>query len=181
MNAALFAVMNAVDVHRHVRAALSAADELSRREYAQKADRASQTLAALRTTLGRIDLALGRSHRVTDTLVDELHTLIVKLRRLQEVHDRAHVNELLDDVGTLERRLRERAEHESPKSFENEALQGPAKKKRSPSLLAHLGLGLVPNRPLRELPIWRLMGLCLVFAAASVTMLLSARHARRDK
>jgi len=100
--------MNTLEVHRHVRAALSAADELSRHEHTEHVDRASQTLAALRTTLGGIDLELGRSHQVSGQLVDELHMLSLKLRRLQEVHDRAHVVELLDDVTSLEKRLRER-------------------------------------------------------------------------
>ncbi|WP_394823793.1 hypothetical protein [Pendulispora albinea] len=146
----------------------------------------------MRTTLGNIDLALGRSHRANDALVDELHTLVVKLRRLQEVHDRAHVHALLDEVSTLEKSLRERAMErdtrppvdgterpsEAPERRSQTGRPAPPKKKTRPSLLAHLGLGLVPNRPLRELPIWRLLGLCVVFAAASLTMLLSARGSR---
>ncbi|WP_394844093.1 hypothetical protein LZC95_44455 [Pendulispora brunnea] len=177
--------MNALEVHRHVRAALTAADELSRHEHAEQAERASQTLAALRTTLGGIDLALGRSHRASNELVDELHTLTLKLRRLQEVHDRVHVNELLDEVSMLEKRLRERAMSRpstpSPLPLEDRASKPaqPAAKPRA-SLLARLSLGLVPNRPLRELALWRVLGLCVVFVAATVTMLVTRQRQRRD-
>jgi len=76
--------------HREVRAALSAADELSREEHALGADSAAQVLAALRTALGDVDLALGRAHAVDERLLDAVHDRALKLQRTAERDGAAH-------------------------------------------------------------------------------------------
>jgi hypothetical protein len=90
-----------------VRAALSAADELSRHEHDEHAEDTAQHLAALRTTLATIDARLGRVRDVEEQLVDELHNLVLKLRRLGE-DDSPILLDLLDEAESLAQRLRGR-------------------------------------------------------------------------
>jgi hypothetical protein len=92
-----------------VRAALSAADELSRHEHDEHAENTAQHLAALRTTLAMIDARLGVVEKVEERLVDELHNVVLKLRRLGE-DDSPVLDLLLDEAELLEQRLRGRAQ-----------------------------------------------------------------------
>ena len=90
-----------------VRAALSAADELSRHEHDEHAENTAQHLAALRTTLAMIDARLGVVEKVEEPLVDELHNVVLKLRRLGE-DDSPVLDLLLDEAELVEQRLRGR-------------------------------------------------------------------------
>jgi uncharacterized protein involved in exopolysaccharide biosynthesis len=92
-----------------VRAALTAADELSRHEHDEHAEITAQHLAALRTTLATIDARLGRVEKVEEVLIDELHNVVLKLRRLGE-DDSPVLEDLLDEAMHLEQRLRGRVE-----------------------------------------------------------------------
>ncbi len=93
-----------------VRAALTAADELSRHEHDEHAENTAQHLAALRTTLATIDARLGVVETVEEGLIDELHNVVLKLRRLGE-DDSSVLDVLLDETDVLEQRLRG---HEQP-------------------------------------------------------------------
>ena len=106
--------MATYQLHSDIRAALSAADELSRDEHSLHKETLSQVLAALRTKLRDIDLELGRSHRAEAHALDELHDVALKVRRHLEHGapggpdgDHARVDALLLAVGDLERALRD--------------------------------------------------------------------------
>jgi hypothetical protein len=100
-----------LEMRRQVRTALSVADELSRLEHREHAERASETLAALRTTLQGIDLHMEHVDGPAILLqhLNELTSIGWKLRRLPEVlaNDRPLLGALVDEVGELERRMRD--------------------------------------------------------------------------
>jgi hypothetical protein len=126
-----------------VRAALSAADELSRHEHDEHAEDTAQHLAALRTTLRRIDLRLGSLSLVEEGLVDELHNVVLKLRRLGE-DDSPILGGLLDEAGRLEQRLRGRgpaAISSDMSSFRETIFDGVRAMRRPPFARTLIGAG----------------------------------------
>jgi hypothetical protein len=88
------------------RAALSGADELSREEHERSDEDGSQILAALRTALRKVDLDLGASGAVRSELIDTVHHLVVKMRRLRQASERPRIAALLVATDQLEDRLR---------------------------------------------------------------------------
>jgi hypothetical protein len=106
--------MTTFQTHTEVRAALSAADELSRDEHSLHRDTLAEVLAALRTALRDIDLELGRAHQAQERSLDGLHDVLAKVRRHLDAarptaRERARVDALLHAVAELEDRLRGRA------------------------------------------------------------------------
>ena len=88
------------------RAALSAADGLSREEHERSDEDGSQILAALRTALRNVDLDLGATGTVREELIDRVHHLVAKMRRLRDASVRPRIAALLFATGQLEDRLR---------------------------------------------------------------------------
>ena len=94
------------------RAALSGADELSREEHGRQDEDGSQILAALRTALRNVDLDLGAKGAVREELIDRVHHLVVKMRRLRSASMRPRIAALLSATDKLEDRLRGKEPHE---------------------------------------------------------------------
>ena len=88
------------------RAALSGADELSREEHERSDEDGSQILAALRTALRNVDVDLGATGAARDEVLDGVHHLVAKMRRLKQASVRPRIAALLAATDQLEDHLR---------------------------------------------------------------------------